>query len=176
MREVVLYIAMSLDGYIADAGRGVGWLRGDGSEPDAPGSYSDFYETVDTVVMGWNTYRQIVTELSPGDWPYKEKRSVVFTHRRMEDLPCVEFRNGDVREFIDDIRRMPGKRIWVCGGANIVNGLLQPNAIDVFHIAVVPTILGGGVRLFDELNGRLDLKLTAVSAYNGITEVVYECL
>lgn len=176
MRKVVLYIAMSLDGYIADAGHGVGWLRGDGSEPDAPGSYSDFYESVDTVILGWNTYDQIVTELSPDEWPYKEKRSFVFTHRQMDDSEYVAFRNTDVREFIEEIRRLPGKRIWVCGGANIVDQLLRSNSIDVFHIAIVPTILGGGIRLFERLNRKIDLKQTAVSTYNGITEVVYECL
>lgn len=71
MGKIVLYLAMSVDGYIADEQGGVGWLGGDGSEPDAPGSYPAFYETVDTIVMGWTTYRQIVTELSPDSWPYE---------------------------------------------------------------------------------------------------------
>ena len=56
MRNVVLYLAMSLDGYPADKNGGVDWLGGDGSDPASAGSYPAFYETVDTVVMGWNTY------------------------------------------------------------------------------------------------------------------------
>ena len=63
MGKIVLYLAMSVDGYIADEQGGVGWLGGDGSEPGAPGSYPAFYETVDTIVMGWTTYHQIITEL-----------------------------------------------------------------------------------------------------------------
>ena len=55
MGKIVLYLAMSVDGYIADEQGGVGWLGGDGSEPGAPGSYPAFYETVDTIVMGWTT-------------------------------------------------------------------------------------------------------------------------
>lgn len=52
MGKVVLYLAMSVDGYIADDQGGVDWLSGDGSQPDAPGSYPSFYETVDAIVMG----------------------------------------------------------------------------------------------------------------------------
>ena len=65
MREVVLFIAMSLDGYIADEQGGVEWLRGQDPGAADPDSYADFIRDVDTVVMGWNTYHQIMTELSP---------------------------------------------------------------------------------------------------------------
>lgn len=85
MGKIILYLAMSVDGYIADEQGGVGWLGGDGSEPDAPGSYPAFYETVDTMVMGWTTYRQIVTELSPDSWPYEGRPCYVVTHRQEED-------------------------------------------------------------------------------------------
>ena len=62
--KIVLYLAMSVDGYIADEQGGVSWLEGDGSKPDTSGSYPAFYETVEAIVMGWTTYHQIVTALS----------------------------------------------------------------------------------------------------------------
>ena len=57
--KIVLYLAMSVDGYIADEQGGVSWLEGDGSKPDTSGSYPAFYETVEAIVMGWTTYHQI---------------------------------------------------------------------------------------------------------------------
>ena len=68
MGKIVLYLAVSLDGYLADEQGGVRWLTGDGSEPDAPGSYPAFLDTVDAIVMGWTTYHQLITELSPDIW------------------------------------------------------------------------------------------------------------
>lgn len=65
MRKIVLYIAMSLDGYIADANGGVSWLRGQDSDSESEGSYPEFVRDIDTVVMGWETYYQVITELSP---------------------------------------------------------------------------------------------------------------
>ena len=56
MGKIVLYLAISVDGYLADERCGVDWLAGDGSEPDAPGSYPAFLDTVDAIVMGWTTY------------------------------------------------------------------------------------------------------------------------
>lgn len=64
MGKLVLYLAVSVDGYLADEQGGVGWLGGDGSEPENFGSYPAFYETVEVILMGWSTYHQIVTALS----------------------------------------------------------------------------------------------------------------
>ena len=72
MRKVILYIAMSLDGYIADQNGNVDWLNEYDSDEDVEGtdSYSLFLDKVDTVIIGYNTYHQIVTELSPEQWVY----------------------------------------------------------------------------------------------------------
>ena len=70
MRKVILYIAMSLDGYIADQNGNVDWLNEYDSDENVEGtdSYSLFLDKVDTVIIGYNTYHQIVTELSPEQW------------------------------------------------------------------------------------------------------------
>lgn len=59
---------MSLDGYIADSKGGVDWLNGQGNDDENIDTYSEFTKTIDTILMGWNTYHQIVTELSPEEW------------------------------------------------------------------------------------------------------------
>lgn len=81
MRELVLYIAMSLDGFIADSEGGVDWLHGHEDGSDGDGSYPEFIKDIDTVLMGWNTYHQVTSELSPGEWPYAGLETWVFTHR-----------------------------------------------------------------------------------------------
>lgn len=73
---------MSLDGYIADSKGSVEWLTGQGNDEDNIDSYSEFVKDIDTVVMGWNTYHQIVTELSPEDWVYDDFTTYVVTHKQ----------------------------------------------------------------------------------------------
>lgn len=65
MRKIILYVAASVDGFIADKNGGVSWLQGDDSDLQAEGTYNRFIESVDTIILGYSTYHQIVTELSP---------------------------------------------------------------------------------------------------------------
>ena len=76
MRKVNLFIAMSLDGYIADSEGGVDWLGGQGEESEDVDVYSAFIKDIDTVLMGWKTYHQIVTELSPEEWIYHNLKPI----------------------------------------------------------------------------------------------------
>lgn len=82
MRKITLFIAMSLDGYIADSEGGVGWLNGQGSDEENIDAYTAFTKNIDTILMGWNTYRQVATELSPGEWVYKDFTTYVLTHKK----------------------------------------------------------------------------------------------
>lgn len=174
MRKVILYIAMSMDGYIAKNNGDVSWLGGDGSNPEAMGSYPLFYETIDTVIMGWNTYHQIMTELSPGSNPYEGKISYVFTHKQKENRPDTVFVNEDVFKFILALKNQPGKNIWICGGANIVWQLMKNDLIDEYCISLIPTLLGKGVKLFSDNLNEMQFRLIRIEKYNGIVDLVYE--
>lgn len=174
MRRVILYIAMSLDGYIADKNGGVGWLEGDGSDSEHPGSYSEFYETIDTVVMGYKTYHQIITELSPDDWVYAGKKSYVVTHKKCESSNEICFTDQTFPELIAELKRETGKDIWICGGAGIVNQLVEDDLIDRYCITVIPTLLGEGVPLFTPHEKELRLKLVSTCSYNGMVDIIYE--
>ena len=101
MGKIVLYLAISVDGYLADEQGGVDWLVGDGSEPDAPGSYPAFLDTVDAIVMGWTTYHQLVTELSPDSWPYEGRPCYVVTNRQEEDQKGIFFQGGELASLVD---------------------------------------------------------------------------
>ncbi|WP_324824688.1 dihydrofolate reductase family protein [Sinanaerobacter sp. ZZT-01] len=175
MRNIILYIAMSLDGYIADKLGGVGWLGGDNSDPENIGSYSTFIETIDTVILGYKTYQQIVTELSPDAWAYTGLKSYVLTHNKNNSTEEVIFTDKSLADLIAELKSENGKDVWICGGATIANQLINLDLIDRYHISVIPTILGEGIRLFDAHQKELKLQLISTQSYNGIVDLVYEC-
>ena len=80
-RKVIIYISMSLDGYIADKNGSVDWLAEQSSTQYDYG-YSAFLKTIDTILMGKKTYDQIITELSAHTWPYAGKKCYFFTHKK----------------------------------------------------------------------------------------------
>lgn len=96
-----------------------GWLGGDGSEPDAPGSYPAFLNTVDAIIMGWTTYHQLVTELSPGVWPYEGLHCYVATYRQKDDQKGIFFWDRDLPALVDRLKAEYTGNIWICGGASV---------------------------------------------------------
>lgn len=173
MRKIILFIAMSLDGYIADKKGGVDWLSGHGNPEENIDSYSEFVKNIDTVIMGWNTYHQIVTELSPNEWVYSGFTSYVITHREETSDEQIHFTSENPLTLLKRLRAEPGKNIWICGGANLIQQLVNANLIDEYYISVIPTILGSGIRLFGTLQEEIPLKLCKTQSYNGITDLVY---
>lgn len=174
MRIVTLFIAMSLDGYVADSDGKVGWLQGESSRENDMASYQAFIKDVDTVLMGWNTYHQVTTELSPGEWAYADLTSYVLTHRTLPSTDAIRFVNEDACALVRRLKMEQGKGIWVCGGPNIIQPLLGEALIDRFHLSIIPTLLGRGVRLFDTPDGACDLHLVKTEHYNGIVDLIYE--
>ena len=113
MKKISLFIAMSLDGYIADSKGSVNWLNGQDND-DNVDVYSDFVKEIDTVIMGWNTYHQIVTELSPDEWIYDDLTTYVVTHNPQASSDKVHFTNENPIELLKKLREENGKGIWIC--------------------------------------------------------------
>lgn len=173
MRKVTLYIAMSLDGYIADRDGNVDWLNGQGSNTEDMDTYSIFMKEVDTVIMGWRTYHQVTTELSPDKWIYSELTSYIITHRTLPSTDNLKFVRDDPCNIIQKLKQEPGRGIWICGGANIIQPLIKADLIDEYYISIIPTLLGSGIRLWGENEEEIKLKLLHTQSYNGIIELVY---
>ena len=142
MKKISLFIAMSLDGYIADSKGNVNWLTGQGNDDDSIDAYSEFVKDIDTVVMGWNTYHQIVTELT----------TYVVTHNQKASSDKIRFANESPVTLVKRLREENGKGIWSCGGANLIQQLVKEDVINCYYITVIPTILGSGIRLFEKVD------------------------
>lgn len=173
MKKISLFIAMSLDGYIADNKGSAEWLTGQGDDNNNIDVYSEFVKNIDTVVMGWNTYYQIVTELSPDEWVYNDFITYVVTHKPKISSEKIRFFNESPVELIKRLREEDGKGIWICGGANLIQQLVRDDVIDCYYITIIPTILGSGIRLFEKADHEIKLKLQKVRSYNGMTDLVY---
>ncbi|MDO5550432.1 MAG: dihydrofolate reductase family protein [Lachnospiraceae bacterium] len=174
MRTVVLFLAMSLDGYIADRNGGVDWLSGQSEQEESIDTYAAFVKDIDTVIMGWNTYHQVVTELSPGEWIYSDLTSYVVTHRELPSTEQIIFTKEDPCALVKKLKQEPGKDIWICGGSKVIQQLMEEDLIDRYYISVIPTILGDGIRLFGTMEKEIKLQLIKTQTYNGITDLVYQ--
>lgn len=173
VKKVSLFIAMSLDGYIADSKGGVSWLTGQGDDSENIDSYSEFVKDIDTILMGRNTYHQLITELSPDVWVYDDFITYVITHEENVSSDKIIFANENPGDLIKKLKEQGGKGIWVCGGADIVQQFVNENLIDIYYITVIPTILGSGIRLFENGKNEIKLKLLHTQNYNGMIDLIY---
>ena len=173
MRKIRLFIAMSLDGFIADEEGKVDWLLGEDADYPGDYGYEAFARNVDTVIMGRKTYGQIVTELSPDTWVYRGKRTYVLTHEEREDKEEICFFSGRVSELVETLKKELGRDIWICGGREVVRELMEEDLIDEYQLAVMPVILGGGIRLFSGGHSSMRLHVKESRAENGVVCLTY---
>lgn len=172
--KITLYIASSLDGFIATEDGGVSWLEeyeDDYENGVTGGSYEEFFADVDCLIMGSYTYEQILTL---GDWPYDEKPTTVTTHRELPlETEHIELFAGDVTELARDLKDAY-EDIWLVGGAKTAQEFLDSNLVDEIRLSVVPMLLGSGISLFGDSGTEHGLHLEAVTPYEtGITELRY---
>lgn len=171
-RKVILYIAMSLDGYIARENDDISWLSIVEDPPEDYG-YGEFVKNIDTVIMGRKTYDKV---LSFGiDFPHKNKKCYVLSWTKTGCDENVEYYSGDLKALTEDLKSREGKDIFVDGGAEVVNGLLKLDLIDEFVISVIPVFLGSGVRLFKDDRPEQLLRLKGAKSYPcGLVQLWYE--
>jgi dihydrofolate reductase len=171
MRKVIVFIATSVDGYIAGPGEDLSFLSSV-EEPGQDYGYAAFIETVDTVILGRKTYDKVLSFGIP--FPHADKKTFVITRSPRAQQDSVVFYNDDLKNLIDSLKQAPGKNIFVDGGAEVVNALLQQDLIDEFTISLIPCFLGDGVRLFGDGRPPQSLQLAGCRHYpKGLVQLQY---
>ena len=170
--KLILYIACSLDGYIADVNGGIGFLDETPATLSDLG-YDDFYKSIGTIIIGGKTYRQVKYELSPNEWMYKGKNCYVYSHQQNEDDPNVRFTNLPPSKLLEHIRQSHGGDIWLMGGSEIVHCFMQENLIDEYYIYFMPNLLGEGIPLFHTGFPSIQIELKSAKVMKDVVEMIY---
>lgn len=167
MPKITIYIATSLDGYIAREDGSIDWLP-----ESAESGYDAFYKSIDTVIMGKTTYDQVLTF---GEYPYKDKKSFVFTTTNQTKDENIEF-VSNVDKFVIDCFPGVGKNIWLVGGAQIIASFLKQKVVDEIIITIIPVLLGKGISLFKNIENETKLELIKTKRYTQLVDVHYKVL
>ncbi len=163
-----LYMALSLDGMIADADGGVDWLnRWDGVDFGT----KRFTAEIDTLIMGRTTYDQV---RGFGAWPYAGKRVAVLTSRPLGPAPKGVEGTSDLPGLVAELRE-DGARVWIVGGAATAAACIAVGAVDTVELFLMPVLLGQGVPLFAEDGPDVPLALRETRAWpNGVVGLTYD--
>ena len=171
MSRFVVYIAMSLDGYIADEVGDVHWLEA--FEKDDYG-YEEFLGSIGSILTGRVTYDQIS---SFGKWPYGETPALVWSGGKVEDLPAGAISwSENIEKTASWLKEKAEERdVWILGGARTIQAFQSAGLIDRMDLFVIPVLLGGGIKLFCEEESEPQmLNLDNVQPYaNGVVKLSY---
>jgi len=168
-KKVILYIAISLDGFIARKNGSVDFLDKYNKEGMDYG-YKEFYASIGTIVMGNNTYEQFGDTKEFEEY-YKSKPIFVFSRKPKDKKKNITFVNEDVKEFVNNLKN----NAWLLGGASIFDEFLKKDLVDEFIITFIPVLLGEGIPLFKGEGIKKNLKLLNVKSYGlGVVQMHYE--
>jgi dihydrofolate reductase len=167
MRKVILGVAVSLDGFIEGPNGEYDWCFNDQDY-----GLTDFSKRMDALVMGRKTYD--VAQAYDGPSPWSETKTYVFSRTLKSAPKGTEIVSGDVVEEMIRIKNLPGKDIWMFGGADLLTQFINNDLIDEYWLSIHPILLGAGKPLFQNISTRKTLKLIDQKTYEtGLVSVVY---
>lgn len=166
---IFFYGCMTLDGYLADKNNEIDWLHELGTVEET--TYSQFYNQMDILVMGRKTFDEI-NEMDNLEAFYGATKNYVFTHQNMVKSALFEFMTGDIVDFI--LSLPSEKNVWIVGGNSLIAPLLNNHLIDKMYLQVAPVLLGEGVSLFTQKEGKQVFQLLETHQYGQFTEMVLE--
>ena len=174
--KVSVYIAISLDGFIARDDGGLDWLdEANANVPDGEDfGFQAFMDSVDALIMGRKTYERV---LSFGGWPYGRTPVVVLSRNSVSFPPSVPDTVSHSSEAPRDLlTRLSGegaKHVYVDGGTTI-QGFLSEGLVDEITVTVIPVILGGGISLFGSLENDICLAHERTTVFDpGFVQTTY---
>ena len=160
-----VFIATSLDGYIADKNGGIGWLDTIPEINTIDTGYHAFTAQIDALVMGRVTFETVCG--FDIDWPYKKPVYVV--SNTLNEIPAklngkVELLKGALPEILNQIHDNRHYRLYIDGG-KMIQSFLKEDLIDEMVITVIPILLGGGVPLFGDQSLQLEFECKESKLY-----------
>jgi dihydrofolate reductase len=153
-----VFIARSLDGYIADKNGGLDWLNSVPNPDHLDLGYDKFIQSVDAIVMGRATFETVCS--FDMDWPYKIPVFVLSSSLKSipEDLKNkVVLVSGSLSKILNQIHKKGYTQLYIDGGVTVQN-FLKEDLIDELIITTIPILLGGGIPLFGDLPNWLEFE------------------
>jgi len=166
----IVYVASSLDGYIARTDGAIDWLSS--AQEGAEDSYNKFYSTIDALVMGATIYEQV---LSFGEWVYPGKQTYVLTRRsRFSSRSDITFVQSGVEAVVEQVIQQSYKRIWIVGGGDVASSFLRHGLVNELIIVIIPIVLGSGIPLFQSVPEQSVTLISTRSLSAGAVELHYQ--
>ena len=173
MRILSIYIATSLDGYIAKPNDDLGFLKLVEKEGEDYG-YAKFTATIDTIILGRKTYDWVLKEIGTSHYDNGQRTVYVITRTERPDVGKTRFYTGNLAELVAQLKSENGKNIYCDGGAEIINELLMNYLVDEFIISVIPVLVGNGTRLFKDGRPEQQLELVNTKTFDtGLIQLHY---
>lgn len=171
--RVRVFIATSLDGFIAGPNDDLSWLPQPSGDPPPDYGYNAFIAEVGALLMGRNTY-EVVAGFE-GPWPYGELPVLVATGRPLTPAhPSVRAVSGGIEQLVEQARAVAGEADVYLDGGRMIRQALDAGLVDELIITVVPVILGAGAPLFTGVEQRRQLELEASEALDhGLLQLRY---
>jgi len=167
----IVFIATSLDGYIADKNNEVNWLHAIDNPDNLDMGYAKHIESIDALVMGRNTLELVLT--LDCEWPYSKpvfvlSNTLTAVPKGYEDK--ISLVNGDLKALTEELKSKGYANLYIDGGVTIQN-FLKEDLIDEMIITTIPVLLGGGIPLFAQLEDTLEFRCTFSEVFsNGISQ------
>jgi dihydrofolate reductase len=173
-----VFMAMSLDGFVARKDNNLDWLMKYDTEGENTG-YDGFVENIDVIVMGSGSFKNVLS--FGGEWPYKNPVMVMSHSMTTENIPeklrtIVEITTLAPKELMDSLSEKKFERAYIDGGL-VVQSFIRAGLIKDIVVTVIPILLGSGKRLFGEIETDIDLKLCSSQTFNcGFVQTHYQLL
>ena len=170
-RKLFVYIAASLDGFIAKPGDDLSFLSVVEKDGEDYG-YASFMETIDTVIMGRKTYDWVMKHVP--QFSHADKNTYIITRTPKPATGNTIFYTGDLKDLVANLKLSGGKNIFCDGGAEIISELVKEDLVDEYIISIIPILVGNGKRLFNDGRPEQMLELISVNQFEkGLAQLHY---
>ncbi len=167
--KLIVYISMTLDGYITDKDESIGYLSEYNSEDY---DYDSFLNTIDTVIVGKNTYNKVI-EMG-FEYPHKNKDVYIISESIINNIGNFKLYSGSLKKLVVKLKKSSLKNIYCDGGSHIISQLLSDNLVDEIIVTIIPVLLNGGLKLFTGSYNAAKLKhLKTRTFLNGLVQNHY---